>query len=120
MAHFINLVEVRKENLVAGERPRPARLTMSGSRPIWLTLNDVRGLFHVKQFPHGVQLSTRAGSDQFATIGLKLCTGGSTGVPGNGVPSSNQLLGAGVPHKVWRLGSRSDQRIGSKSGSTVR
>ena len=55
-----------------------------------------------------------------ATIGLKSCTGGSTGVPGKALPSSNQLLGAGVPHSVWRRGSRSDQRIGSKSGSTVR
>ena len=57
---------------------------------------------------------------QSATTGFRSCTGGCTGVPGKTDPSSNHERGAGVPHSVCRRGSRSDQRIGSKSGSTVR
>ena len=57
---------------------------------------------------------------QTATTGRSAIKGSFTSTPSNGVPSSNHVLGAGAPHKVWRCGSLRVQRIGSKSGSTVR
>ena len=62
----------------------------------------------------------RGSGGQRATIGCAASAGSRNATPGNTEPSSNHDFGAGWPHRVCRCGSRSDQRIGSRSGSTVR
>lgn len=40
--------------------------------------------------------------DQGATIGCAVRSGSRSSAPSKGVPSSNQLRGAGAPQRVWR------------------
>lgn len=56
---------------------------------------------------------------QFATITSAVNVGLRSTDSRNAEPSSNHERGAGAPQSVCRRGSRSDQRIGSWSGSMI-
>src|SRR5262245_14881300 len=85
---------------------------------------DLRIVRPVDQLPYLAKLLIAVDEDCFhvyrATTGLASSVAARTGTAANSVPSSNHDFGAGWPHSVWRCGSSSDQRSGSRSGSTVR
>ena len=86
--------------------------------------SNVYVLDALKRVPGAGQASVLGVPDQAMRIWMNPDRMASLGITTtdivNSVSSQNQLFGAGVPHRVWRRGSRRDQRIGSKSGSTVR
>ena len=106
-------------------RPEPARAVLVGhggsscgspGQP-----SKRRGKFHARKRTWAPGAFVAASIACYrATIGCAASAGSRSGTPRNSEPSSNHDFGAGWPHRVWRCGSRSDQRIGSRSGSTVR
>src|SRR5690606_6936367 len=70
--------------------------------------------------PHSSLGHAHGGASHLATTGLTGSTGSLGSTPSKGLPSSNQLLGAGCPHSVCLRGSSSAHLMGSNSGSSVR
>src|SRR5690606_15635812 len=64
--------------------------------------------------------SVNGGASHLATTGLTGSCGCLGSTPSKGLPSSNQLLGAGWPQSVCLRGSSSVHLMGANSGSIVR